>query len=298
MKEREKIVLYRNSWYRDNKTMLHFWVNLLFEADDEGLVVTSLSSLATSLRLSIQQVRTCLANIERNKLITRRTTNEGTEITICNFDSYKANQQAKQQTNQQAVNTPSNKPKEESGPLMVPNGFSPDPTSFTPYNPPKKEMEESPITDVLGDQKRDKPASATPDLSFVLDLWNSFATRNVPKIRSLSKARKEKIKLRIKEMGGLEEARTIIAGCFQKISESDFCNGQNNRQWVATFDWFFDNEKNWLKVYEGNYDNRKPQSRIQQYADTANRFNALMDELYGPDDNGTANGAGYTPDEQ
>lgn len=41
-----------------------------------------------------------------------------------------------------------------------------------------------------------------------------------------------------------------------RIHQSPFCCGQNDRGWVATFDWFL-NPENILKVEEGKYDNRK-----------------------------------------
>ena len=268
------MTLHYEDWFT-NPTMLYFWVSILFMADGEGSLTTSLNTLAASLHLSVQQVRTCLGNMESNKLITHLSTYQGTKITICNFDSYKGCQQADQQTNQQAVNKPINKPKEESVPLMVPNGSLPDPLSLTPYNPPKKESEEGDAD--ASPKKRGKSASAPSDFfDSVLLLWNSSATRSIPKIRSLSPARREKVKLRVKEMGGWEKAMETLAECFRKISESDFCNGATGR-WVATFDWFFDNEKNWLKVLEGNYDNRKEKSQLEIFAENV----AKADEYYG-----------------
>lgn len=268
------MTLHYEDWFT-NPTMLYFWVSILFMADGEGSFTTSLNTLAASLHLSVQQVRTCLSNMESNKLITHLSTYQGTKITICNFDSYKGCQQANQQTNQQAVNKPINKPEEESVPLMVPNGSLPDPLSLTPYNPPKKESEEGDAD--ASPKKRGKPASAPSDFfDSVLLLWNSSATRSIPKIRSLSPARREKVKLRVKEMGGWEKAMETLAECFRKISESDFCNGATGR-WVATFDWFFDNEKNWLKVLEGNYDNRKEKSQLEIFAENV----AKADEYYG-----------------
>lgn len=102
----------------------------------------------------------------------------------------------------------------------------------------------------------------------------------------LSPARKEKVKLRIKEMGGWEEAKAILANCFKKISESDFCNGSTGK-WTATFDWFFENEKNWLKVLEGNYDNRKEKSQLEVLQENI----AKADAYYGQQYHGYGGGA-------
>lgn len=130
-----------------------------------------------------------------------------------------------------------------------------------------------------------------------MKLWNDSVGRKIPKIAGLSQARKEKIQLRVAEMGGWGPARTTLSDCFRKIRESEFCNGKNDHTWVATFDWFFSNEKNWLKVYEGNYDNRRS-SRVEQYVDTSRKFNDLLDQLYGTSYNGTEDGLADTPDEQ
>lgn len=292
--------LYQKDWF-SNQTMLYFWVSILFMADESGSFVTSLNTLAKELRLSVQQVRTCLSNIESNKLITHLSTKQGTKVTICNFDNYKTAQQSEQQTLQQTINTPGNKPKE--APLVPPDG-SPlnNSPSFTPYNPPQESLKESSVTDVPEDEKRGKPVSPPPDFSFVLKLWNDSATRSIPKVRMLSPARKEKVRLRIKEMGGMEEAKEILATCFKKISESDFCNGATGK-WTATFDWFFENEKNWLKVLEGNYDNRKEKSRLEQLAKLYKQGNEYYEQQYrgygGASPYGDPPGGGdYGPDEQ
>lgn len=297
MSRPEQILLHREDWI-SNPTMLWFWVNILFMADENGVIETSLSSLAKELHLSVQQVRTCLANTASNKRLTHLATKQGTKITICAFDSYKCVQQTEQHTYQQTSNTPINTHKEV--PLVPPDGFSPYPTSFTPYNPPQENLKESSCDHE--DEKRDKPVSAPPDFyPSVLELWNSSAKRNIPKVRSISPARKEKVRLRVKEMGGWEQARDILAECFRKISESDFCNGSTGK-WTATFDWFFENEKNWLKVLEGNYDNRKAKTSLEILQESIAKADAYYEQRYqygGATAYGVPTGSGTDgPDEQ
>ena len=277
MNAKEHIRLRHEGWF-SNPTMLYFWVSILFMADDEGSFITSIHSLAASLHLSIQQVRTCLANIEGNKLITHQSTYSGTKITIYNFDSYKDVQQAYQQGFQQASNKPDNKPEKEY-PITPPDCSLPDPPSLSPLIFPQEKVEEGDTA--VSPKKRGKPASGPSDFfDSVLELWNSYATRSVPKIRSLSPARKEKVKLRVKEMGGWEKAKEILAECFKKISESDFCNGSTGR-WAASFDWFFENEKNWLKVLEGNYDNRKEKSQLEVLTENIKKAHEYYGQQYG-----------------
>ena len=298
MKKQGQILLHDEDWIT-GPTMLWFWANILFMADDAGSVDTTLSTLARELHMSIQQVRTCLANIESNKRLTHQATKQGTKITICGYESYKGIQHTEQHTVQHTINTPSNTPKEV--PLVPPNGFSPNnPSSLTPYNPPQENLKER-DTDV-SPKKRDKPVSAPTDYSFILDLWNSSAKRSIPKIRAISPARREKIKLRLKEMGGVENAKGILDECFKKISESDFCNGATGK-WTATFDWFFENEKNWLKVLEGNYDNRQAKTQLEIFAENVAKADAYYEQRYhgygGASPYGDQAGGGtYGPDEQ
>ena len=143
------------------------------------------------------------------------------------------------------------------------------------------------------------PKKRTIDFELVKRTWNGSMTRKVPKIQGLSEARKEKVKVRVEEMGGWDDAQAILRDCFKKVNDSDFCNGANDHQWVATFDWFFSNDKNWMKVSEGNYDNKRQASRIEQFADVSRGAKDLLSTMYyGSSNERTTNGFADTPDEQ
>ena len=127
--------------------------------------------------------------------------------------------------------------------------------------------------------------------------------RKVPKIKGLSDDRKEKVKVRVEEMGGWDEAEEILRECFRKINESEYCNGENNQVWVATFDWFFTNDKNWMKVYEGNYDNRQRKSQLEVLQENIAKADAYYEQRHngygGASPYGDQAGSGpYGPDEQ
>ena len=99
-------------------------------------------------------------------------------------------------------------------------------------------------------------------------------------------------------MGGWERAQEIIRDCFAKINESDYCNGENNGLWVASFDWFFSNGQNWLKVYEGNYDNKRQVSRFEKTMDVTQKAKSLIGLIYGTGNERTDDCFADTPDEQ
>ena len=288
------IKLYRSleDWeWIDDPVMFYFWGRILLMANwedkrwhgeliERGSFVTSLSNLSGTLNLSVQQVRTCLARLKSNKQISIDSTNKRTKVTICKYEDYQGCSTNEQQTN----NTPANNPTT---------------TTKEVYNTSYSIQEEKNIKeeDTSVSSKKD-PA----DYSSVLKMWNDSAKRNIPKVRMLSPARKEKVRLRIKEMGGMESAEKILAECFKKIGDSDFCNGSTGK-WCATFDWFFSNEKNWMKVLEGNYDNREEKSQLETLAENIAKADAYYEQRYrgygGASPYGDQTGGGpYGPDDQ
>lgn len=74
--------------------------------------------------------------------------------------------------------------------------------------------------------------------------------KQVRKIVKLNKERISRILARTKEYGKEAVAQVIV-----KTANSNFLNGDNNRGFLATFDWIF-RPTNFPKIYEGNYDNR------------------------------------------
>lgn len=133
----------------------------------------------------------------------------------------------------------------------------------------------------------------------VLVSWNDTMQGCVPKVSKLTDGRKEKIRQRVKEMGGWDQARRTLSTCFDKINSSDFCNGSTG--WTATFDWFFSNDKNWTKVLEGNYDNRRGKSDLEKMKDEIAKADAYYEQRYGKPAGAYGNPAGrggYGPDEQ
>lgn len=95
-------------------------------------------------------------------------------------------------------------------------------------------------------------------------LWNSTCV-SFPKLITMSDKRKNKVQVRVKEMGGQEEAFKIFELLFNKMEESNFLRGDSKRGWRASFDWLIDNSNNWVKVYEGTYDNDRHIKTQQTY---------------------------------
>ncbi len=118
-------------------------------------------------------------------------------------------------------------------------------------------QDEKAITNCL-ESKENKTSSSSNQLDYddFFNLWNEFAIKNKKaKLSFLSKDRKKKIALRLKEYKNLLEIFTYV---LKKSESSNFLLNGN----FYTFDWLFENDTNILKVYEGKYDNGKSQEVV------------------------------------
>lgn len=239
-----------------------------------GQLATSNATIRQDLRLSEQQIRTCIKRLISTGEITYKSTNRYVVITICNYDKYQevggtTNELNNEQTNnqstdeQRAINEQSTTTKE------VKNIRSKE------YNI-KDIKQESGSNDQLSsasDEAKavepEKPKGEKLPFKDIKAMWNETCT-GFPKLFTLSDPRKNKMRLRIAEMGGLEKALPLIKQIFEKMQQSKFLKGDNKRGWKASFDWLFENDKNWVKVYEGNYDNKSEQPAATRYGNNKN----------------------------
>lgn len=72
-----------------------------------------------------------------------------------------------------------------------------------------------------------------------------------PEVKKITEARKIKIKNIEKEYG-----KELIKIAIEKTRDSPFLQGQNNKSWIASFDWIF-TKANFIKILEDNYAERK-----------------------------------------
>jgi hypothetical protein len=82
-------------------------------------------------------------------------------------------------------------------------------------------------------------------------LWNETVSRPIVACQLVTIKRRNHINARLKERP-IEEWRVV----FTRIQASAFCCGQNDRGWVASFDWVVGSADVAVKVLEGKYDNR------------------------------------------
>lgn len=109
----------------------------------------------------------------------------------------------------------------------------------------------------LAVQKKDKKALVTKPKSELIKLtelevlWNRYCGA-LPQVKRSSKRRKATIRARLKEVSDLD----YWVATFIRVSESRFCNGENDRGWRADFDFVLKPDSH-LKINEGKYDGVK-----------------------------------------
>lgn len=129
--------------------------------------------------------------------------------------------------------------------------------SFPPH-PPYKEKEnkkekELASNEALSSASQDD-SSCGIDFKRLVEFFNkSMAGKLIPQIRDISGKRRQAVKARCKTYGKEAIMEAII-----NASKSSFLNGNNSRNFRATFDWIFA-PSNFPKVLEGNYSDENNQ---------------------------------------
>lgn len=98
-----------------------------------------------------------------------------------------------------------------------------------------------------------------------VDAWNNLEPFGITPISRLTAGSKrhESLVARIRQYGIDEVLKAI-----EKIKQSDFLRGNNNRGWSIKFDWFV-KPSNFPKVLEGNYDDKpSPEPETAYSTDT------------------------------
>lgn len=100
----------------------------------------------------------------------------------------------------------------------------------------------------LGGGKGSSVADAPPHVRAqdLIDLWNATTTPPIPRCRELNDERRRKIRSRLAKRPSLADWREA----FEYLNARPFYRGQNERQWVADFDWTIKNDTVIAKVLD------------------------------------------------
>ncbi len=103
--------------------------------------------------------------------------------------------------------------------------------------------ESSIVKDSIGTDGETKVSPIPYEL--IVSKYNSILGNILSKVMSVSKSRKDKIKVRWNnDIKSIEDWEFL----FKKISNTPFLLGDNKQGWKCSFDWLVTNDSNYLKV--------------------------------------------------
>lgn len=243
-----------------------------------GQLATSNATMRQDLRLSEQQIRTCIKRLISTGEITHKSTNRYVIITICNYDKYQEignliNEQNNELSNDQSTNEQRSINDQSTTTKEIKNIRNKEVNNNLSSDEDKSVFSADADAPTAVKSEVEEKKESLP-FKKIKDEWNTICTA-YPKLHVLSESRKNKIRDRIEEMGGIEKAMPLIKLIFEKMMASPFLKGDSPHGWKASFDWVFTNDKNWVKVYEGVYDPRPTAN--QTITTPKTRYNGTTD---------------------
>lgn len=197
----------------------------------EGEFITSLEKIALMCGKGItkQNVRTSLKRFEKLQFLTNESTKKNRLIKIENWGFYQGYK------NQPNIVTNKDLTKTQQRPNK----------DLTPNNNDNNDNNDNNILNILSKDKIFVP---------LIEKWNELPDA-ITKISTLKKdtQRYKMLSQRVNEYG---EKKVLEA--IEKIKQSSFLQGNNNKGWTITFEWFV-RPNNFVKVLEGNYADKKIQ---------------------------------------
>lgn len=93
-----------------------------------------------------------------------------------------------------------------------------------------------------------------------LTSWNSLCTKYpiLPAIKKISPDRRKHLKQRFANKDFVNSWEKVL----NDIPDCPFLMGENDRKWVANFDWLIRNDSNYLKILEGKYKKKEVRKPI------------------------------------
>ena len=247
---------------------------------NRGEVAISIGKLAERWNHSVRHCRTIIGWLVKTERIQVRTDKQLTIIKIINYDKYQCTA-----TTDKVIDKVTDKVIDKvTDKVSDKVDFDVTANDSTNYN--DKKIDTDKVTDKVSDKVTDKVTDKVSDniiknnkeyiknnikkistnvdikesrnqneIDFekLCELWNQQMTDNnctIPQIQRITDRRKQAVLSRLREFSK-DEILKVIENC----ARSDFLNGRNNRNFIASFDWAF-LPNNFIKILEGNYNNK------------------------------------------
>lgn len=253
--------------FEDSKYILN---NRAIEVQ-RGEIVASRRFLENRWLWGSTKVTNFLDYLKKEGMVNQRQTNGQTIITLCNYDTYNTRQTSDDVENKPATNqrqtrgkpaTNQNKEYKESKEgkeskeeinNLSPNGDIPQGELEFPLD----ENFESPVKPPGEKEKSSAKKEKESDRELVNKIVNYYHEKcpGLATVKTITDKRVSTVMARVRQHG-----KDKVAEMIERAGASNFLAGDNQRGWIADFDWIF-KPTNFVKVYEGKYDNRNRTSK-------------------------------------
>lgn len=209
-----------------------------------GEMVFSLRFMASAWGWSEKRARTFLQNLEKLSMITRKVTQQMTQITICNFTFYQNRGHSKGQIEGEQR---ANRGRTEG-------------TKKTTIS----RNHDTTVT-VQGDSKKQNPLPSPsangkiPARKVLLEIWNRHARQVSKASEPFAEERLNKAGARLKKHMSckchedIEDYLHDWEVCCVACNIIPFMRGEGQRGWKASVDWLLKSDLNMDKIFEGKY---------------------------------------------
>ena len=258
-----------DNWLWENKPFAYgqAWIDILMRANhkakkipfdgkvitvEKGCFITSESKLAERWGWNRSKVGRFLKLLESDNMIERETNNKRTAVRVLNYAVYNdffseseqpVNSQRTASEHKQQLNNENN--------VTMTNNENNENNGTREQN----DLETKVSSCILDAQTKEE----------IITRWNELEYFGVTSIRGIDGKRLDAVRARMKQYG-----KDCFFDAIDRIRESNFLQGRNDRGWTITFDWLI-KPNNFPKVIEGNY-NKKKNKPINQTAQELNDF--------------------------
>lgn len=217
-----------------------------------GQYPASIRFLSKKWSWSERVVRTFLSKLTKEKMIITDNSQGMNVITLCKYNEYNGSGTANDTVSDTDINQEIKRLNDLVTQLATQLTTQPRHTGDTNFNKENKDNN----SNNSGSSNElpcgtSQPHAERIDYTGLVDFFNSKTNGVFGYLRQpLSDKRKGMVSARIKEHG-----KKVFVEMIEKACASNFLKGQNNRNFMASFDWLI-KPTNFEKVISGNYDNK------------------------------------------
>lgn len=136
-----------------------------------------------------------------------------------------------------------------------------------------KEKKGNTTTNVV-ESEDELPTHPKIDYKALVSHFNKKFSGILPQVMQITEKRRKAVKARIGEY-----SKNDVLKVFEKVFESSFLRGNNNRSWRADFDWIF-RPSNFTKILEGGFDNNSKSKENEGQQERDDEFTKYYNDKF------------------